>query len=248
MFTRQVRFKAIECLVVITLVGGSSAQAQPGPALFDQATGSEFVQMFRAVLSGSQMGPSDGWFKPAETRYDWGWLIERFDANNDAQIEPAEYGEHTQLFALLDRDGNGAVRADDFDWSSRSPYLRQLSDARRWMGPADGDGDGQLSSAEWQKLFERAAGDDGTLTPEDVRRLLNPQAQPAPPRSATQGPSKETLLTGLFNGELGSPASGPEVGDVAPNFTLPTQDGTRAITLWEFRGSKPVVLIFGSFT
>src|SRR5262249_24844457 len=31
---------------------------------------SEFALMLRAILSGSMMGQGDGWFKPAESRYD----------------------------------------------------------------------------------------------------------------------------------------------------------------------------------
>jgi hypothetical protein len=38
-----------------------------------------------------------------------------------------------------------------------------------------------------------------------------------------------------------------EVGDMAPDFTLPRQDKTGSVQLSAFRG-KPVVLIFGSYT
>ena len=39
-----------------------------------------------------------------------------------------------------------------------------------------------------------------------------------------------------------------EVGDAAPDFRLPTLDQTSEVSLASFRGSKPVVLIFGSYT
>jgi peroxiredoxin len=42
--------------------------------------------------------------------------------------------------------------------------------------------------------------------------------------------------------------SAPKVGDQAPDFTLTDSSGTKAITLSEFRGKKPVALAFGSFT
>ena len=38
------------------------------------------------------------------------------------------------------------------------------------------------------------------------------------------------------------------VGDLAPDFTLISRDGTKKITLADSRGQKPVVLIFGSYT
>jgi hypothetical protein len=39
-----------------------------------------------------------------------------------------------------------------------------------------------------------------------------------------------------------------DVGDSAPDFRLPTLDKTSEVSLASFRGSKPVVLIFGSYT
>lgn len=40
----------------------------------------------------------------------------------------------------------------------------------------------------------------------------------------------------------------PKAGDLAPDFTLSDSTGTEAVTLSDFRGKKPVALIFGSFT
>jgi hypothetical protein len=40
----------------------------------------------------------------------------------------------------------------------------------------------------------------------------------------------------------------PKKGDLAPDFTLSTIDGSQSISLSDFRFEKPVVLIFGSFT
>jgi hypothetical protein len=40
----------------------------------------------------------------------------------------------------------------------------------------------------------------------------------------------------------------PRIGGPAPDFTLATLDGTGAIGLSQWRGARPVVLIFGSWT
>ncbi len=40
----------------------------------------------------------------------------------------------------------------------------------------------------------------------------------------------------------------PAVGQSAPDFSLKTLDGKETIALSQFRGKKPVVLIFGSYT
>ena len=40
----------------------------------------------------------------------------------------------------------------------------------------------------------------------------------------------------------------PQLGQPAPDFTLTDSSGTETVTLSEFRGKKPVALVFGSFT
>jgi hypothetical protein len=55
-------------------------------------------------------------------------------------------------------------------------------------------------------------------------------------------------LRNLLNGDFGSPFNGPGLGELAPDFTLTTQNGKERITLSQYRGQKPVVLIFGSIT
>jgi len=39
-----------------------------------------------------------------------------------------------------------------------------------------------------------------------------------------------------------------DVGQQAPDFSLPLQSGGGAVTLSSFRGKKPVALVFGSYT
>lgn len=40
----------------------------------------------------------------------------------------------------------------------------------------------------------------------------------------------------------------PKVGDLAPDFELYDSSGENPLRLSDFRGKKPVALIFGSFT
>ncbi len=44
------------------------------------------------------------------------------------------------------------------------------------------------------------------------------------------------------------PDRGPKVGDMAPTFQLMSLDGKKETDLDAFRGKKPVVLFFGSYT
>jgi hypothetical protein len=43
-------------------------------------------------------------------------------------------------------------------------------------------------------------------------------------------------------------ASAPKVGDLAPDFELRDVNGENPVRLSDFRGIRPVALIFGSFT
>lgn len=40
----------------------------------------------------------------------------------------------------------------------------------------------------------------------------------------------------------------PKAGDLAPDFTLTDSSGAETVTLSQFRGVKPVALVFGSYT
>ena len=43
-------------------------------------------------------------------------------------------------------------------------------------------------------------------------------------------------------------ALAPKAGDIAPDFELYDVGGENSVRLSDFRGQKPVALIFGSFT
>jgi hypothetical protein len=209
----------------------------------------EFVEMFQAILKGSQMGPSDGWFHPSEGRFGWAWLAARHGVDPKGMIERSQFQGPPELFQALDRNRDGVLDAGDFDWSERSPHLRQAGMARMWFSMVDTNSNGRISREEWDAYFSKIARGKDYLTPDDLRDALTP---PSPPRNvkgpASEGPSPAVLLKGLFHGELGSPLEGPNVGDLAPGFTLKTHDGKKDVTLANYRGHKPVVLIFGNFT
>lgn len=211
----------------------------------------EFGQMFTAVISGSVMGPGGGWFKPSQGRYNWDWLADRYDLDRDGKITKKEFTGPPELFQRLDRDRDGTITASDMDWADNSAYLRQLGQATQWLVKMDDDGDRRLSKEEWDKLFQKFAQGKAYLNADDVRAMFNPPAPPPPPGQARSPmadmPSKKILLTGLLNGELGSACEGPKIGDEAPDFVLTDLDG-KTVSLSQFRGKKPVMIVFGSFT
>ena len=211
----------------------------------------EVVEMVSAiVLRGSDMGPNDGWFHASQARYDWKWLAARYDKNHDGKITEDEFPGPPELFERLDRDRDGKLTAADFDWTERSPYMRQLMQAGMMLRALGSDNGGKITQEDWERIFRRLSKGKGFVTPEDLRDLMYPP-QPEPPKGAPppqQGdPSQLVLLKGLLDGDLGSPFPGPQVGQRAPAFRLKTYDGGREIALSDLRG-KPVVLVFGSFT
>jgi EF hand len=234
---------AMRPLVAISLllVNGAIAWADP-PA----RPRGEFLRMWDTVVAGGPVGPGAGWFTPAQARYAWDRLKVR-DKDGDGRITFMEFGGPAELFAVLDRDGDGAITVDDLDWSDNAIYFRQLAMAQQLLRRADADGNKKLSREEWDRLFDELAKGKKELEPEDLRRLLYPPTRPGSGGSGGM-PSKETLLYGLLTGEIGSGAEGPNLNALAPDFSLKSPDGKTTISLSDFKGKKPVALVFGSFT
>src|SRR5581483_4365257 len=82
----------------------------------------------------------------------------------------------------------------------------------------------------------------------DLQAAFTPPPMPPSAPAASRGPSKATLVRGLFRQEIGSLEPGPKVDESAPDFTLKTNDGEEEITLSKLIGPRPVVLVFGNFT
>jgi hypothetical protein len=211
----------------------------------------EIVEMVAAIAKGSQMGPGEGWFHGSQSRYGWKWLADRYDADHNRKITRQEFSGSSELFDRLDRNHDGLLTPEDFDWSERSLYALQGMPARFWFSRIDANSNGRISREEWDAAFSRISQGKGYVTPDDLREAFPTVPPPRPagsPPPANDGPSVLTLLQGLLSGELGSFFEGPDVGHLAPDFALRTQDGTREVRLSQYRGAKPVVLVFGSFT
>jgi hypothetical protein len=150
------------------------------------------------------------------------------------------------IFKRLDRDRDGELRFDDFDWSDRSPYQQQFRMANFWYYRVNKAGDGRLTREEWLKFFDEAAEGRDHMTPADLYAGLfgGPKAKSA----GFDMPSPQVLVRGLFRGEIGSMNEGPKLNDPAPDFLLKTRDGKETVHLSDNFGKKPIVLCFGNFT
>lgn len=207
----------------------------------------EAVRMLAAVLRGSRMGPGEGWFGPAESRYSWKWLAGRCGVDPaKGSIARDRFRGSDAWFARLDRNKDGAIAPDDFDWSERSPYMQMSRMVNGLFGKLNASGDGQLTKDELMQFFDKAAKGKDHLSADDFRDALLGGASPR--SRPSDMPSQAVLIRGLFAGELGSMSEGPKLNDPAPDFKLKTFDGKETIQLAKRIGPKPVILVFGSFT
>lgn len=207
--------------------------------------GSEARAMYDDIVSGSRLGPTDGWFRlaTAQTRFDWPTVSKRYDADHDGGISGNEFGGSRDDFDRLDRDGDGAIRESDLAWEAPA---QDRDAAMALYRPADHNSDGRITAEEFASVFEKLDRDHaGFVTLDDLRAFL---ARNEGRRRSGPGPSPEILLRGLVKQEIGSLQPGPKVGDSAPDFSLKTVDGDREITLSQQIGDQPVVLVFGNFT
>jgi thiol-disulfide isomerase/thioredoxin len=220
-------------------------------ATLDRAYGDarppEAARMLTAILRGSQMGPGEGWFGPAQTRYTWEWLakIHGIDPKKEAISKNAFRGP-SELFARLDRNKDGRIMSEDLDWSDDSPYIQLSYTINRIFRRLDSKGAGKLTKEDWEKVFEKAAGGKDHMTSDDLRDLLLTGFSSS--FGPGDGPDPAMLIRGLFAGEIGSFNEGPKVGQPAPNFVLKRVDGKGTIEIGKLIGEKPVVICLGNFT
>ncbi|MEM7204809.1 MAG: hypothetical protein AAF628_31425 [Planctomycetota bacterium] len=83
----------------------------------------------------------------------WTMLAEKYDADGDGTLTPAEYPRGDRAFRNLDRDSNGVIDAGDFgrrsSRGSRGGGDRTTRALGALAGQADADGDGRVTADEW---------------------------------------------------------------------------------------------------
>lgn len=239
------------------LAGGRAEDApQAAPAAdfarylksaYGEAEPPEGARMLMAILEGSQMGPGEGWFGPAESRYGYDWLAERLGIEDpDIGIARDSFPGTDQAFAVLDRNGDGAIQSSDMDWSDGNPFVRVSYALGRIFRRLDTRSAGGLTKDEWIAIFDEAAGTDGQLSAREfAARLSRGEGSGFTPGDK---PTTESLVRGLLAGEIGSIYAGPQVGDRAPVFRLRQARGEGTIGIDSLLGEKPLVLVFGNVT
>jgi hypothetical protein len=205
----------------------------------DPTEHSEWLAMLVAILKGSRLDATEGWFSlaVAEKRWTWAKVLAKYDRNHDGRIDAREFPGPSTDFARLDRDASGDLTQDDFDWIVHEDA--QSSAFRRHQIAGRG-GEGR-SREEASALFNSASAaphSDRASTPLRQQKV----------QIVSNWPTRATLLRGLFCQEIGALQRGPSIEGVAPDFRLATPEGTNTVVLSKVVGTKPIVLVFGNFT
>ncbi|HEX4608535.1 MAG TPA: hypothetical protein VH092_10045 [Urbifossiella sp.] len=191
-----------------------------------------------------------GWYRPSQSRYGWEWLAKGRDRDGDGAVSLAEFGGPREWFEALDRDRDGALTKDDFDWAAGTPLAAASARAKALFGQIDRDGNGQATADEWALWFDGVARGKGYVGQDDLMPLFleKKAARPAAPAKAPPSQTRLAVACSYISGDVGSPSEGPAVGDPAPDLPRLVPGGKDRPPPGAAPGPKPLVLIFGSFT
>lgn len=180
--------------------------------------------------------------RTGETRFGWKWLASRYDKDETGEVTKERFPESAQVFARLDRNWDGRLTPQDFDWSETGVLGRQKETTFALFKSIDQNSDGRISAEEWQSVFAKTVQEKGFLNDQDLLQLIHlPGVQKAERQSRSKG--LESFLE--KQSRLPKP---PGLGEIAPDFSLASPDGLKKVKLSSFQKKKPVVLIFGNYS
>lgn len=207
---------------------------------------SEARAMLDAIRQGRGMGPTDGWFRLAtpQSAYAWDQMLATYDDNGDGWLTRDEFPGAQRWFQRLDRNGDGVLSEEDHRWNVESAS----GPVARLLRQADEDDNGLITRAELEQFSQALLGtEQNAWSIDELRQILAPPPRVTATASPMEWPTASQLMLGLERQEIGSHLPGPNVGEIAPDFTLKTLAGD-SLTLSDLCQQKPVVLIFGNFT
>jgi thiol-disulfide isomerase/thioredoxin/Ca2+-binding EF-hand superfamily protein len=177
---------------------------------------------------------------PGLSRYGWKWFAERYDSNNDQTVEESEFAGERDYFVRLDCDSDGVITAHDFDWSADGRLALQHEATFVLFKSMDVDSNGQITADEWRSAFPGS--DSRAINEGELEHFIYGPFR----KRRTRIKRKMTRQRLEDEYDFATPAPAP--GSMAPDFELKTSDQSTSVRLSTFRGKKPVVLVFGSFT
>jgi hypothetical protein len=184
--------------------------------------------------------PEFGRLRTGQSLYDWNWLADRYDQNDDGVVSPEEFTVSEIIFTRLDHNWDNRLTIDDFDWHADGPLSQQKETTFALFKSSDTNSDGRITAEEWLNAFQATA-IDGVLNNETLEELIYLPL-------AKRNQSMQRMRAGGRKLGYDSNKPAPQPGDLAPDFELQSPDGLMTFRLHSLRHKKPVVLIFGSFT
>lgn len=105
----------------------------------------------------------------------WETLAADYDQNQDGQITLEEFGGAEGTFAHFDHNGDGVLTEDDFNGRMRMrPFMGGFI-----VRAADADGDGAVTTAEWQTFLGALDADgDGLVSEDEIHAVIHPPEGP----------------------------------------------------------------------
>jgi hypothetical protein len=249
---------AITAMGVATWVGlpaPAAAQAPPGqgqaaPRMFVVAgarTDADLARLQAAPAKAPGAGQVQARLQPDGTA-----IIRVFGAATDDALAAAAKASGFELkpFQRPGRPGGQPGAGYQLFSVTGTPTPQDEEKLRQALARVEGIGEFQLRRTPRGLMLGVPA---GKVKPETVlaaAKAAGFDLQPVP-----GGPGQAGGRVGPDGQVITPPAPGERiqqdltrVGDPAPDFTLITRDGKSKVALSDYRGKKPVVLLFGSYT
>ena len=210
----------------------------------------EYVAHLLYLAKGGGSITGSGMYHPTQVRYGWEWIRKQCDRNGDGTITLAEFGGPREWFEALDKDRDGVLTKDDFDWGTGSPLANAVAKGAPLFEKIDRDGNGRVTPEEWKLWFDAApSSGKGYLSSQDdlIPLFLERNARGKGPAAPPQR-SRLQLICAYLSGDVGPLSDGPALDELAPDFTLTTADGKGKLSISQHRTKKPLVLVLGSFS
>ena len=184
----------------------------------------------------------------------WSFLAGKYDADRDGRIVASEYARGVASFLRLDRDGDGAVTAADFEaeWSERwqTRYLQAPQLQALLLDRFQGDAEPALARAEFLRRVSRVDGNaDGRLCSKEFAAISSASAPIGEDGAAVTWAEFAALLDAASDADVPHAALAARFDELDVNqdgLLLPAGHPQRDLPLRP--GRKPLALIFGSFT
>jgi len=160
--------------------------------------------------------------------------LERMDADGDGKVSKDEFEGPDRFWDRLDADSDGFVTKDEAQNMRRGNRQRGMGGGGNpggFLMPAfDKDGDGKISSEEWQAFFKRAdKNNDGTVSSDELMQAL---------RGASSSDRRGQDRRGMDRA--------PKEETAAPKVSAAAFAGGATIDL--AKPKRTTVLVFGSYT